>query len=87
MTKLSNKKIETLKSFLTEEEAKEIIPLVKKYYGNYDHILTLQDDVSASSLLYWGFHWTETPQGHQYWHDIREKIIKRELESQKKQLI
>lgn len=80
MTKLSNKKIETLKSFLTEEEANEIIPLIKKYYGNYDRSLTLKDDVSASSILYLGFHWTETPQGHEYWHKIRGKVIERETQ-------
>lgn len=83
MEKLTKRKIETLKSFLTEEEAKEIIPLVKKYYGNYDASVTLTEDAPASSILYWGIHWTETPQGHEYWHDIRQKIIERELESQK----
>ena len=81
MEKLTKRKIETLKSFLTEEEAKEIIPLVKKYYGNYGPSVTLTEDAPASSILYWGIHWNETPQGHQYWHDIRGKIIERENQS------
>lgn len=81
MEKLTKRKIETLKSFLTEEEAKEIIPLVKKYYGNYGPSVTLGEDAPASSIIYWGIHWNETPQGHQYWQDIRVKVIERENQS------
>ena len=68
--------IEKLQSFLTEEEAKRIIPLYKE---NYDPDFgDVYEESSASEIIFDGFAWDESPQGERYWDTIYLRIKDRE---------
>ena len=68
--------IEKLQSFLTEEEAKRIIPLYKE---NYDPDFgDVYEESSASEIIFDGFAWDESPQGERYWDNVHERIKNRE---------
>lgn len=68
--------IEKLQSFLTEEEAKRIIPQYKK---NYDPDFgDVYEESSASEIIFDGFAWDESPQGERYWDTIYLRIKDRE---------
>lgn len=68
--------IKKLQSFLTEEEAKIIIPLYKQ---NYEHDFgDVCEGLSASEMILYGFAWDECPQGVKYWDIVHKKITNRE---------
>ena len=77
MNKLEQKEIELVQSYLTQEEAKIIIPEYKENFNSafreensrYDtnRELTYLD---PASCLNDAFNWGNTPQGHDYWYRI-----------------
>lgn len=73
---VTKKIIEKLQSFLTEEEAKKIIPLYKE---NYDPDFGDIDEESlASEIIFEGFAWDESPQGEFFWEKIHDRVVVRE---------
>lgn len=68
--------IEKLQSFLTEEEAKKIIPFYKE---NYDPDFgDVWEESSAREIIVDGFAWDESPQGDKYWDIVHELVKYRE---------
>lgn len=65
-----------LQSYLTQKEAKEIIPQFKENFDpTFDPILTSE---TASEIICGGFDWADSPEGDDYWNDIYHLIYGRE---------
>jgi hypothetical protein len=77
MKKLEQKEIELVQSYLTQEEAKVIIP---EYIENFRPAFREENSrydtnkellyASPSQCLNDAFNWGNTPQGHDYWYRI-----------------
>lgn len=73
MNKLEQKEIELVQSYLTQEEAKTIIPQYKENFNSdfrRSNALTIAVDPSPSACLNDAFLWETTPEGHDYWYRI-----------------
>jgi hypothetical protein len=76
MNKLEQKEIELVQSYLTQEEAKIIIP---EYKENFNSVFRKENNlynpevikyVNPAHYLNDAFDWANTPQGHDYWYRI-----------------
>lgn len=78
--------IELIQSYLTEEEAKVIIP---QYTQNFISEFKNNTDMSLSTphdFLNYAFEWGKTPQGHDYWNHIHTKLSERYWENRESHL-
>jgi hypothetical protein len=83
MNKLEQKEIELIQSYLTQEEAKIIIPEYKENFdlafrkenNLYNH--EAQKYVNPAHYLNDAFDWTKTSQGHDYWYRIYALLTQR----------
>jgi hypothetical protein len=76
MKKLEQKEIELIQSYLTQEEAKVIIPQYKKNYDEINNLGEL-DCKSPAECLNDAFTWSNTCEGHHYWHEIHKVLGER----------
>ena len=77
---MEKNEIELIQSYLTEEEAKVIIPQYKKNFtNNFRNNLSFTLNTPYDMLNY-AFEWSRTDQGHKYWARIHEKLTERYLD-------
>ena len=77
MNTLEQKEIELVQSYLTQEEAKTIIPQYKENFNSgfrkenseYDTNKELTY-ANPAACLNDAFNWAVTPEGHDYWYKI-----------------
>jgi len=69
MNKLEQKEIELIQSYLTQEEAKTIIPQYKENF-NSDFRKHNAFKFNPFDCLNFAFHWDKTPQGYDYWYRV-----------------
>ena len=77
MKKLEQKEIELVQSYLTQEEAKIIIPeYIENFNSNFRKENCLSDHdkeekyTNPANCVNDGFSWACSPQGHDYWQRI-----------------
>lgn len=76
---MKENEIETIQSYLTEEEAKVIIPLYKQNFTN-DFRRNLSFNLKTPyEFLNYAFEWSNTDQGSDYWAKIYEELRERYL--------
>jgi len=81
MNKLEQKEIELVQSYLTQEEAKTIIPqYIKNFKDDFRRNLSF-DLYAPHDFLNYAFEWSKTDQGHRYWEDIQIKLRERYYET------
>ena len=80
MKKLEKQEIELIQSFLTQEEAKIIIP---QYIENFDEKTNLGElnCTNPAECLNDAFTWSDTPQKHHYWNKIHILLRERYYET------
>jgi len=77
MNKLEQKEIELVQSYLTQEEARTIIPLYKENFNSAFRESNSEYDtnkeltyLNPSACLNDAFNWGNTLEGHDYWYRI-----------------
>ena len=68
--------LERLQSYLTKEEAEEVIPQFKKQYD--PEFGVINQEIKASDLLLCGFDWCMSKEGDDYWDNLYIKVLARE---------
>lgn len=68
--------LERLQSYLTKEEAEEVIPQFKKQYD--PEFGSINQESKASDLLLCGFDWELSQEGGDYWDNLYIKVLERE---------
>lgn len=77
---MEKNEIELIQSYLTEEEAKVIIPQYKKNFTN-DFRRGLSFTLTTPyDMLNYAFEWCKTDQGGRYWEEIHQKLTERYLD-------
>lgn len=76
MKNLTNEMLERLQSYLTKEEAEEVIPQFKKQYDPEFGII--DQNSKASDMLLSGFDWCMSREGDDYWDNLYNKVLTRE---------
>ena len=77
---MEKNEIELIQSYLTEEEAKVIIPLYKQNFTDKFRRGLPFTIKTPYDLLNYAFDWSMTDQGHKYWTRIYEKLTERYLD-------
>lgn len=74
---MEKNEIELIQSYLTEEEAKVIIPLYKQNFTERFRKRLSFPLITPYDFLNYAFEWCKTPEGGDYWDRIHSKLIKR----------
>lgn len=77
---MEKNEIELIQSYLTEEEAKVIIPLYKQNFTDKFRRGLSFTIKTPYDMLNYAFDWSLTDQGHAYWTRIHEKLTERYLD-------
>ena len=79
---MSNKKdlernLTIITSYLTKEEAEEMLPLYKKYYNPNLGDMFLGDGDNPYLILSHSFYWESTNEKHEFWNKLAKKLDER----------
>lgn len=78
---MEKNELELIQSYLTEEEAKVIIPQYEKNFDkSFRRGISSQDLTTPHDLLNFAFDWSKTDQKHYYWESICKKIKQRYID-------
>jgi hypothetical protein len=79
---MSNKKdlernLTIITSYLTKEEAEEMLPLYTKYYNPNFGDMFLKDVDNPYLILSQSFYWESTNEKHEFWNKLAKKLNER----------
>lgn len=75
--KVPEKHLDLFKRYLTREEAEEIIPRFEKNYSKDFAKNGKKQIKTGSAVLNLAFNWEKSPEGHEYWKEIHDYVLKR----------